>query len=367
MKVNDIIRELEQWAPPALQEEYDNSGLLCGDPEAEVTSALVSLDLTDDILEEADEKGCTLVISHHPFLFRPVRRVVAGTPVYRILSKALSKGISLYAMHTNVDNLYSGLNRVLTQKLDLTDVRILQPKKEMLLKLVTFCPPSHADQVRIALFEAGAGHIGNYDQCSYNLQGKGSFRGSDETHPFAGQKNMLHFEEETRIEVIVPAYLERQVVSAMKKNHPYEEVAYDLYPLANAFEQAGAGMVGNLKGPLSSQSFLERVASLFRLPVLRHSPVIKDNVSRIALCSGSGAFLAKDAILAGADVFLTADLKYHDFQDAGNTLVLADIGHFESEVWVKELFRDVLIEKFPTFAVLISEREVNPVRYLINQ
>lgn len=367
MKVKDIILALEQWAPPALQEEYDNSGLLCGDPEADVTSALVSLDLTDNVLDEAIDKGCEFVISHHPFLFRPARRVVAGSPVYSILSKALAKGIALYAMHTNVDNLYGGLNRVLAQKLELTDVRILQPKKGMLLKLVTFCPLSHADQVRIALFEAGAGHIGNYDQCSYNSQGKGSFRGSDETHPFAGQKNILHFEEEIRIEVIVPAYLEKQVVSAMKKNHPYEEVAYDLYPLANAFERVGAGMVGNLKQPVPVRSFLENVASLFQLPVLRYSPEIKNSVSRIALCSGSGAFLVKDAIAAGADAFLTADLKYHDFQDAGNALVLADIGHFESEVWVKELFRDVLIEKFPTFAVLISEREVNPVRYLINQ
>ena len=352
MKVNDIIRELEHWAPPALQEEYDNSGLLCGDPEAEVTSALVSLDLTDDVLDEAIEKGCKLVITHHPFLFRPVKRVVAGTPVYRILSKALAKGMAIYAMHTNVDNLYHGLNRVLAQKLGLTDVRILQPKKGMLLKLVTFCPLSHADQVRLALFEAGAGHIGDYDQCSYNSQGKGSFRGSDETHQYAGQKNILHFEEEIRIEVIVPAYLEKRVVSAMKKKHPYEEVAYDLFPLANEFERAGAGMVGNLKQPVEVQSFLKMVASVFHLPVLRHSPVIKDSVSRIALCSGSGAFLVKDAIGTGADAFLTADLKYHDFQDAGNAIVLADIGHFESEVWVKELFRDVLIEKFPTFAFL---------------
>lgn len=364
MKLKEIRKELEIWAPLALQEEYDNSGLLAGDPEAEVSRVLVSLDLTPAVINEAVEKKCEMVISHHPFIFRGLKHIIAGSDEFEILRQAMVHGIGLYAMHTNLDNASRGLNLFLCDRLGLKDCRILSPKKGLLFKLVTFCPTEHADRVREALFSAGAGHIGNYDSCSYNLEGFGTFRATDQAKPFVGEKNALHREPEMRIEVIFPGYHEQKLVSALKKAHPYEEVAYDIYPLANEFVGAGAGMIGSLDPGLAPRGFLEMVKEVVKIPMIRHTALQGREIRKVAVCSGAGAFLIGEARNAGADAFLTGDLKYHDFQAAGGPLLLADIGHYESEQWVKELISSILIQKFPNFAVLISEKEQNPVNYL---
>jgi dinuclear metal center YbgI/SA1388 family protein len=363
MKLEEIRHELETLAPLALQEEYDNSGLLTGDPEAEVSRVLVSLDLTPDVINEAVEKKCQMVISHHPFIFRGLKHIIAGSSEFAILRQAMVHGIGLYAIHTNLDNSARGLNRFLCERLGIKECRILSPRKGLLFKLVTFCPSEHADKVRDALFSAGAGNIGNYDSCSYNLEGFGTFRASDDAKPFVGEKNILHREPEVRIEVIFPGYAEQKLISAMKEAHPYEEIAYDVYPLTNEFWRAGAGMIGSLDPGLPAAEFLGMVKQAMKIPVIRHSPLPGTMIRKIAICSGAGAFLISEARSAGADAFLTGDLKYHDFQEGGDSILLADIGHYESEQWVKELISSVLIQKFPNFAVLISEKEQNPVNY----
>jgi len=363
MTIQEISRCLEQFAPLELQEAYDNSGLIIGNPGLEVTSVLVTLDLTDEVLEEAIANGCNLVISHHPVIFNGIRKLVEENFVQRITAKAIRNNIAVYAMHTNLDNASAGLNAFVCDVLGIKNYSLLSPKTGLLSKLVTFCPAGHAERVKDALFEAGAGHIGNYDCCSFNVEGRGSFRASEKANPFVGEKNKLHFEEETRIELIYPRYIEKRLITALIKNHPYEEVAYDCYPLDNAAAFAGSGRIGELEPEMNEDTFLEMVKDRLGIPVIRHSDKLGKPVKKVAICTGSGAFLIPEAIRSGAGFFLTSDIKYHDFFETDYKLVLADIGHYESERFAKDLIRGVLIKKFPNFAVLISKINTNPVHY----
>jgi len=363
MKLKKIISVLESWAPSSFQEEWDNSGLILGDPSMEVTGIMVSLDTTYKVLQEALANQCNLIISHHPLIFRGITKITPALPEFQIIQEAIQKQIAILALHTNLDNRADSLNHFLGRKLGLEKIRILQPKKGYLKKLVTFCPSDHVDKVRESLFAAGAGHIGNYDQCSFNSAGQGSFRASEEANPFVGEKEIMHFEDETRIEVIFPAPIEQKLIRALLRDHPYEEVAYDIYPLDNLFQQAGAGVFGQFPESVSSEHFLKLVKQTFELDLVRHSTPPDKPVKTVAICSGAGAFLIRNVNLMSLDAYLTGDLKYHDFQGVGNGLLLADIGHYESEHFVKEMLKELLIEKFPNFAVLISERETNPVKY----
>ncbi len=363
MILRDISRYLESLAPLSLQEDYDNSGWIIGDPDDEFRKAMVCLDLTGEVMSEAAAAGCNLVIAHHPFIFRGVKKILAGDPEASLIMSAIRHGIAVYAMHTNLDNSRHGLNALVMQKLGVEACHVLSPKRGGLMKLAVFCPAGHADHVRQALFSAGAGRIGEYDCCSYNLQGEGTFRASDRANPYVGEKNVVHREPETRIEVIFPSWLERTITSAMIEAHPYEEVAYDLYPLANEHPLAGAGLIGTLPEPVEELEFLERVRQEIGIPVIRHTPLLHRPVRKVALCTGAGSFLRSDALREGADLFLTADLKYHDFFGFHDRMVLADIGHYESEQWVKDWLYAALIEKFPTFAILISKANTNPVQY----
>jgi dinuclear metal center YbgI/SA1388 family protein len=363
MKIADITRYLEELAPLAYQEEYDNCGLLIGDGQADLTKALLCLDVDAGVMDEAVSLGCNLVIAHHPFIFKGLKKLVPGRIETRVIETAIRHGIAVYAMHTNLDNRLEGLNALLLSRLGVVRHRILRPMENLLSKLVVFCPHARAGAVRDAMFAAGAGVIGNYDSCSFNLAGDGTFRALEGANPFVGEKNSLHSEPETRIEVILPRHGADRVVAAMLAAHPYEEVAYDLYPLSNRHARVGAGLIGELDEPVGEREFLGRVREELRVPVIRHSAWTGRPVSSVAVCSGSGAFLVADALRAGAGVYLTADLKYHDFSGFGNRMLLADIGHYESEIWVKEWLHAALIEKFPTFAFLISESGTNPVNY----
>jgi dinuclear metal center YbgI/SA1388 family protein len=363
MTIHEISEALEQYAPLVFQEEYDNSGLIIGNPETEVSGVLIAVDVTGEVLDEALQNGCNLVIAHHPLIFKGMKRFVGEDLVQRLAVKAIRGQVAVYAMHTNLDNSVKGLNAWVSGLLGIKNCRILSPGQGLLSKLVTFCPVDHADRVRQALFDAGAGHIGNYDCCSFNLAGQGTFRASANTNPFVGEKNVLHAESEIRIEVILPRHLQLKVVSALLENHPYEEVAYDVYPLANTGEFSGSGMIGDLETPVTEQQFLKAVKKETGIPSLRHSGLTGKMIFRVAICTGSGAFLIRDAKKSGADAFLTADLKYHDFFEADEQLILADIGHYESERFAKDLIYDILIKKFPTFAFLISKINTNPVHY----
>ena len=363
IQLKEITRFLEEVAPLSFQESYDNSGLQVGDREMEVTGILITLDVTEQVIEEAAGLGFNLVVSHHPVIFGGLKSLTGRSAPERIVAKAIQQGIAIYSGHTNFDAITGGVSTVMANRLGLTNHRVLEPAERHLKKLVVFVPHEHLEKVRQAMFGAGAGHIGAYDSCSFNLEGKGTFRGSEGTDPFVGKPGELHQEPETRVETIVPAHLVDRVVKAMVKAHPYEEVAYDIYPLENEYMAVGSGLVGDLEDPMDEEVFLNFVKERFGLNVIRHTELLGKPVKKVALCGGAGSSLLSRAIRSGASVFITGDFKYHQFFDADGKIVIMDIGHFESEQFTRELFYDLLKKKFPKFAIRLSETDTNPIKY----
>ena len=363
MKINEIVQSLEELAPLSLQEDYDNSGLIIGHSEWETDGCLICVDVNEAVIDEAVRLNFRLVVSHHPVIFKGLAKLTGQTMTERIVTKAIRDDIAVIAMHTNLDNARAGVNRIFAEKLGLTELAILRKTPGLLKKLVTFCPTDYSGKVRQAIFEAGAGHIGNYDQCSFNGEGSGTFRAGDIAKPYVGKIGEIHFEKETRIETIFAAYKQKDIIRALLKSHPYEEVAFDIYPLENEFDEAGAGMIGLLEQKMTEMQFLLLLKDVLKVPCIRHSPLLGKKVGKVAVCGGSGSFLLGDAIQQQADFFVSADFKYHQFFDADGKIVIADTGHFESEQFTCDLLADYLKKKFPTFAVLISETPVNPVNY----
>jgi len=365
MKLSALTNFLESLAPLSYQEDYDNSGLIVGNPDQEVNQALISLDCTEAVVDEAIATNCQVIISHHPIVFKGLKKFNGKTYVERVVEKAIRKGIAIYAIHTNLDSVMTGVNARISETLGLKNTRILAPKHNQLKKLVTYVPLSHADAVRDALFSAGAGNIGNYSETSFNTEGTGTFKGNEAANPYVGEAGKRHKENEVRIETVYPANLESKILVALILTHPYEEVAYDLYNLTNQHQQVGAGMVGELDMPLNEESFLFQVKDKMRTHVIRHTKLLGKPIKKVAVCGGSGGFLLKQAIAAGADIFITADYKYHEFFDAEGKIVIADIGHFESEQFTQQLLYEIIRKKFPIFAVRLTEVNTNPVKYFI--
>jgi dinuclear metal center YbgI/SA1388 family protein len=365
MRISDIIQALEAFAPPSLQEDFDNVGLLVGDASSDCTGVLVTLDATEAVIEEAISLKCNLVIAYHPIIFKGLKRITGKTYVERTVLKAIGAGISIYAIHTNLDNVQGGMNGKIAQTIGLENVKPLVPRKGVLKKLYVTVPQTHKEQVREAIFNAGAGHIGNYSDCSFNTEGTGTYRAEEGAKPFLGQVGQLHQESETRIEVVFPSWLEGNILHALLRAHPYEEVAYDLITLDNAHGKVGSGWIGTLPQAMSEEAFLRHLKDVFHLQVIRHSPLLARPVRKVALCGGSGSFLLGPARGAGADWLVTADCKYHEFFGAEGSIVLADIGHFESEQYTPDLLIDILREKFGNFALLRSQVRTNPVHYFI--
>jgi len=362
MLIKDVIAHLETIAPPALQEDYDNAGLICGNALEELTNALITLDCTEPIVEEAKRKNCNLIIAHHPILFQPLKRLTGSDYVQRTIISAIKNDIAIYAIHTNLDNVRQGVNQRISEKLGLQKTRVLSPKKGLLKKLFTFIPLSHVEKVREAIFAAGAGVIGNYDRCSFNVEGYGTFRGGEGTDPFVGKSGEVHEEKEVKVEAIFPAWLESKIISALLESHPYEEVAYDIVGLDNAHPRIGGGMIGKLPEPMDAGEFLTHLKKAMALQVIRHT-MFEASVSTVAVCGGAGSFLLKEAMASGAEAFVSADFSYHRFFDAEGRILIADIGHYESERFTVELLRDLLRDKFPKFVPLLTEVNTNPVRY----
>ena len=364
MKICEITNYLESVAPLAYQESYDNAGLLVGNPSQEVKQVLITLDVTEAVLEEAIQTKCDLILAHHPLIFGGIKKLNGKNEVERCVIKAIQHNIAIYASHTNLDSVPEGVNGKICEKIGLENCRILSPVSGQLKKLVTFIPFDYAEKMQEAVFEAGAGSIGNYDSCAYSIAGKGSFRGNNSTTPFVGKPGEIHYENELRFETIFPAHTQGAVIRALIQAHPYEEVAYDIYSLDNQHPQVGIGMIGELPREMDEKRFLRSLKRTFGTGVVKHSPLQEKKVKKIAVCGGSGSFLIKQAIREQADVFITGDLKYHQFFEAENKIVLADIGHFESEQFTKEVFYELLTKKFPKFAVRLSEVDTNPVNYL---
>ncbi|HET9745534.1 MAG TPA: Nif3-like dinuclear metal center hexameric protein [Chitinophagaceae bacterium] len=365
MKIKDVVATLESLAPPSLQESYDNAGLITGDENAECNGILVSLDATEAVIDEAIKKNCNLIISHHPIVFSGLKRITGKNYVQKAVIKAIKKEIALYAIHTNLDNIINGVNGRIASVLGLRNISILSSKENQLKKLFTFVPVANADKVRQAIFDAGGGHIGNYDECSFNAEGFGTFKGAMNTAPYVGMPGELHKENEVRIEVIFPTWLESRIIQYLLAAHPYEEVAYDIIKLDNKFSAVGSGVIGSLDKPLPEAEFLKQVKEGFGLHVIKHTRLLGKEIKRVAICGGAGSFLISSALASGADIYITSDIKYHEFFDANDKMIIADIGHYESEQFTINLLQEFLEQKFPTFAVLKTEVNTNPVRYFL--
>src|SRR5690606_35811478 len=364
MLLHELTDYLESLAPLALQEDYDNAGLITGDPRQEISKAIIALDCTEAVINEAIAVGAEVVIAHHPIVFRGLKKFTGRTYVERNEMQAIRNHIAIYAMHTNLDHVSDGVNAKICEKLGLQNTRILAPKTGMLKKLVTFCPHEQAEDLRTALFSAGAGQIGNYDECSYNLEGFGTFRAGAGSQPFVGEQGSRHRAPEIRIEVIYPEFLEGRIVNGLLQAHPYEEPASDLYAIGNSWPQAGAGMIGELPDETPLMEFLKQLKYRMQAGCVRYTRAVKEKVRKVAVCGGAGGFLLKDALRAGADVFVTSDYKYHEFFDAEDRIVIADIGHYESEQFTGELLREKISKQFPNFAALLTQVNTNPVNYL---
>ena len=363
MIIKEVTRILEELAPLEHAEDYDNVGLLVGDPEVPVTGILITLDTLEVVVDEAIAGNCNLIVSFHPIIFGGLKRLTGATYVEKAVMKALRHHIAIYAIHTALDNAWEGVNAKISDMLGLTNRSILIPKKGSLRKLTTYVPVDQATVLKEALFQAGAGHIGKYSHCSFGVEGVGSFKAGEDAKPARGRIGTVHYEPEVQLHLVYPGDREDDVINALLKNHPYEEVAYEIVALENNHRYLGSGMVGQLEKPMDEESFLAMVRERMATPVIRHTGLNGKKVSKVAVLGGSGAFAIRHAIGAGADAFITSDIKYHQFFEAGKSLLLMDIGHFESEQFTKNLLLDYLTKKIPNFAISLSKSITNPIKY----
>lgn len=364
MKIKDLFPILEELAPLAYAEDFDNVGLLVGNAENNVTGILVCHDALEEVIDEAIEKQCNFVVCFHPIIFSGLKSITGKNYVERAILKAIRNDVAIYALHTALDNHMDGVNKVFSDALGLKNPKILVPKQDFIRKLVTYTIPENADKIRNAMFEAGAGTIGNYDHCSFNSEGFSTYKGNEDSNPVIGNKGELTIGNEIKVEVTYKKHQESRILKALFSNHVYEEVAYEIYNLQNAHQNIGLGMIGELETALAERDFLQMVKDKMQCGGIRHSEFIGKNVKKIAVLGGSGSFAISHAIRAGADAYLTADLKYHDFYQAENKLLVADIGHFESERYTKNYIVDFLRKKITNFAIILSEINTNPVKYL---
>ena len=364
MTVNDITNIIEEFAPLGYQESYDNVGLLIGSPQNKVNGVLLTVDTTPEVIDEALARDANLIISHHPLIFKGLKRLTGSNYVEQTVIKAIKHGISIYAAHTNLDNVWGGVSAAVAKRLGLKNIRILSPTLNQLVKLSVFVPKGNAEEIRLAMFNAGAGQIGNYDHCSYNVEGTGTFRAGNEASPHVGSKGEIHLEPETKVEVIVPKPILGNIIRDMLSKHPYEEVAYDIIEVVKPNPRAGLGVVGVLPKSVDELDFLRQIKKFFKTGCIRHTPLTGNKIKTVAICGGSGSEFIGDAISAKADIYITADVKYHQFFDAEDKLLIADVGHFESEQFAIEIFYEVLTKKMPNFVVLKSNVKTNPINYL---
>jgi dinuclear metal center YbgI/SA1388 family protein len=361
--IGELIHIIEDFAPPAYQETYDNAGLLVGSAATPCSGVLFCLDSTEAVLAEAKALGCNLIVAHHPILFSGMKRLNGNNYTERVIIQAIKHDIAIYAAHTNLDNVRMGVNQKIAEKLSLTETRILQPKKGLLRKLCTYIPAQYQETLLQGLFAAGAGFIGNYSECSFSIPGTGTFKPEAGSNPLSGIRGERSVEAEIRVEVIFPKDKEAKVLRALRDNHPYDEVAYEVLALENSWQDVGSGLIGKLPQPMPTKDFLSELKTWMSCDCIRHTAEVSTTVSTIALCGGAGSFLLPSAISAGADVFITGDFKYHQFFDADGKILIADVGHYESEQFTIVLLRDIMKKKIPNFALHLTKLNTNPVKY----
>lgn len=363
MIVQDVVNHLETLAPLAYAEDFDNVGLLVGDKNSKVSGVLVTLDTLETVVDEAIENNCNLIVSFHPIIFKGLKKLTGKSYVERVVMKAIKHDIAIYSMHTALDNALQGVNDMICNQLELGNKRILIPQNATIKKLTTYVPKNEAENLRKALFATGAGSIGNYNDCSFNVEGYGTFNGNEDSNPTIGERGQIHTEEETKITITYAKHLEQQLLKTLFETHSYEEVAYEITTLENKNQNIGIGMVGELKDPMDETAFLDHIKAKMGTPCIRHSTFLKKKIRKVAVLGGSGSFGIQAAKASGAEAFVTADLKYHDFFQAENNILLADIGHYESEQFTKNLLVAYLTKKIPNFAIILSKTNTNPVKY----
>lgn len=361
IQIKEILGHLDTLAPFKYTESFDNTGLLIGDSNQSVTKALICLDVTDQVIDQAIAEGYDLIIAFHPLIFKGLKSIGTQDRVGRCVTRLIRHDIALIAIHTNLDKSMQGVNQMISQKIGLDAMRFLMPEQTM-SKLVTYVPHAHVDVVRESLIQAGAGQIGEYGGCSFSSLGEGTFIPSKNSNPYVGEKEKMHREAEARLEMLVPHHLKSKAVQSLLAAHPYEEVAYDLYPVEVGGSIAGMGMVGELAKPMSPKAFLSHLQTVFGTPNIRYSAYNKQ-IQTVAVLGGSGAFALGAAMGCGADALVTADLKYHDFFIPQEQLMLIDIGHFESEQFTLQILKDYLSKKIINFAFDLTSVNTNPVCY----
>ncbi len=367
MTVGKFQHLLEEWIPPATAWKGDNSGLQVGRTSAEISNILLALDVTLDVAREATARNANLIVTHHPLLFHPLRSLTEKSRAGEIALHLAERKINLYAAHTNLDQVLDGVSFVMATLLGLENIRTLSPLPGTLVKLAVFVPASHLEKVAAAMHAAGGGRFTNYQECSFRSEGIGTFKGMEGAKPFIGTKGVLERTPEVKLEMLVETWDLDAAMAAMFREHPYEEVAYDVYPLNNESSEFGLGAVGELPSPLPRGRFLALVKKAFGTPMLRYTGKTTKSVRKVAVCGGAGSELLPIAIRKGSDAFITADVKYHGFQDAERNLLLIDAGHFETEhpilrtlaLRVKEIVR----REKATSKVFITTKNTNPVSY----
>jgi len=363
MIIKEVTNYLESLAPLSSQESYDNCGLIVGDASSDCKGVLVSLDCIEATVEEAISKGANLIVAHHPIVFSGLKKLNGKNYIERTVIKAIKNDIAIYALHTNYDNYLDGVNAEIAERIGISNPKVLEPKKNVLSKIIVFVPNDYKESVAKAMFEAGAGEIGNYSNVSFSIEGVGTFLPTEKAKPFKGERNKLSIENEIRFEVLVSNHNLSMVLAAMSHAHPYEEVAHEVYTIENKNQNEGAGMIGLLDTPMETRAFLNKIKETFNCGVIKHTEIVKNKISKVAFCGGAGSFLMEAAKRQGADVFITGDYKYHEFFDAEGQLVIADIGHFESEQYTSDRLVYVLMKKFRNFAVHLTEVNTNPINY----
>ncbi|BAV94344.1 Nif3-like dinuclear metal center hexameric protein [Ichthyobacterium seriolicida] len=366
MKIKHIAEKIEQeLAPIDYSEDFDNVGLLVGDENKEIDNVLVTLDTTEEVIDEAIDKRCGLIISFHPIIFSGIKKLNGSDYVQRIVVKAIKNDIAIYSVHTNLDNSILGVNHKICKVLAIENTQILQPKNRVIKKLVTYVPLEYKQTLLEGLFQSGAGGIGNYENCSFSHEGKGTFKGNKNSNPTVGEKGLQHVEAETCVSVVFPKHIENKILKTLFELHPYEEVAYEVFTLDNYYQNIGMGMIGNLKFPMQENQFLDMLKKKLNVPCIRHSDFLNRKVQKIAVLGGSGSFAISRAKSLKADVFISSDIKYHNFFQAEKNILIVDVGHYESEQFTKDLIVDFLRQNFSTFATHISMERTNPVNYFI--
>lgn len=364
MIVQDVIDHLDALSPLAYAEDFDNVGLLVGNRNDKVTGILVTLDTLEAVVDEAIANDCNLIVSFHPIIFKGLKRLNGSNYVERAVIKAIKHGIAIFAIHTALDNAMQGVNTMICEQLDIKNPKILIPQIGTIKKLTTYVPKNELESLRTALFKAGGGAIGNYNECSFNVDGIGTFNGNETSNPTLGTKGQFQEEEEVKLTMIFAKHLESKILQTLFKVHSYEEVAYEVITVENKNQDIGMGMIGEFESPMAPEEFLKMIKEKMKTGCVRHSKILDKTIKKVAVLGGSGSFAISAAKVHGADAFITADLKYHDFFQAEDNILLADVGHYESEQYTKNLLVSYLTKKIPNFAIILSKTNTNPVKYL---